>query len=271
VSDIANYMGTSKGQRVLISGGSAERQQPYYFEDGAADRFDGVYGVLRLDSDAPPSRSGEVFLEWDRLNPDQSLFWVYVPGQRRVRKLTNTCCDTPLPSAAGVINFDEPEVWNGRIDQYDWKLVGKREMLVPYNANRTQQVGVDDLLLAHHLNPDHVRWELHRVWVVDAVLAKGKSNTAVRGRYYVDEDSWIAVLGDRWDAGGQLIKTLWSLPVLMPEIPAVAAPAGGGHDLLAGTWVTMGISNGRPRAYKSVARFPALRFTPDALAGEGVR
>jgi len=270
-SDIANYMGTSKGQRVLISGGSAERQQPYYFEEGAADRFDGVYGVLRLDSDAPPSRSGEVFLEWDRLNPDESLFWVYVPGQRRVRKLTNTCCDTPLPSAAGVINFDEPEVWNGRIDQYDWKLVGKREMLVPYNANRTQQVGVDDLLLAHHLNPDHVRWELHRVWVVDAVLAKGKSNTAVRGRYYVDEDTWIAVLGDRWDAGGQLIKTLWSLPVLMPEIPAVAAPAGGGHDLLAGTWVSMGISNGRPRAYKSVARFPALRFTPDALAGEGVR
>jgi hypothetical protein len=79
------------------------------------------------------------------------------------------------------------------------------------------------------------------------------------------------VLGDRWDAGGQLIKTLWALPVLFPEIPAVAAPAGGGHDLIAGTWVTMGISNGRPRVYKAVARFPALRFTPDALAGEGVR
>lgn len=77
-------MGTSNGQRVLITGGSAESQQPYYFEDGSADRFDGEYNVLRLQSDAPPSRSGEVFPEWDRLNPDESLFWVYVPGQRRV-------------------------------------------------------------------------------------------------------------------------------------------------------------------------------------------
>jgi len=271
VSDIANYIGTANGQRVLVTGGSAESQQPYYFEEGTSDRFDGEYNVLRLQSDAPPSRAGEVFLEWDRLNPDESLFWVYVPGQRRVRKLTNTCCDMPLPSAAGVINFDEPDVWNGRIDQYDWKLVGKREMFVPYNTNKTQQVALDDLLLAHHLNPDHVRWELHRVWVVDAVLATGKKNASPRGRYYLDEETWIPVLADRWDASGQLIKTLWALPVLMPEFPAVVAPMTGGHDLIAGTWVAMAVSNGRSLVYKPVARFPALRFTPDALAGEGVR
>jgi hypothetical protein len=271
VSDIANYMVTSNGQRVLVTGGIAESQQPYYFEEGTADGFDGEYNVLRLQSEAPPSRSGEVFLEWDRLNPDESLFWVYVPGQRRVRKLTNACCDMPLPSAAGVINFDEPDVWNGRIDQYDWKLVGKQEIFVPYNANRTQQVGLDELLLAHHLNPDHVRWELHRVWVVEAVLAAGKTNAAAKGRYYVDEDTWTAVLADRWDASGRIIKTLWALPVLMPEFPVVTAQITGGHDLLAGTWVAMGVSNGRARAYKPVPRFPGLRFTPDALAGEGVR
>jgi hypothetical protein len=271
VSDIANYMGTSNGQRVLIAGGTAESQQPYYFQEGSAEKFDGEYNVLRLQSDAPPARAGEVFLQWDRLNPDESLFWVYVPGQRRVRKLTNACCDMPLPSAGGVINFDEPEIWNGRIDQYDWKLVGKREMFIPYNANRTQQVALDDLLLAHHLNPDHVRWELHRVWVVDAVLVAGQKNAAAKGRYYIDEDTWSAVLADRWNASGQLVKTLWALPILMPEFPAVVAPIGGGHDLIAGTWVAMGVSNGRPRAYKPVGRFPSLRFTPDSLAGEGVR
>jgi hypothetical protein len=271
VSDVANYMGTSNGQRVLITGGIAESQQPYYFEQGAPDRFESEYNVLRLQSDAPPSRAGEVFLEWDHLNPDQSLFWIYVPGQRRVRKLPNACCDMPLPSSGGVINFDEPDVWNGRIDGYDWQLVGKREMFVPYNANRTQQAAVSDLLLANHLNPDHVRWELHRVWVVDAVLAPGKKNAAVRGRYYLDEDTWTAVLADRWDADGRLVKTLWALPILMPEFPTVAAATSGGHDLLAGTWVAMGVSNGRSRVYKPVARFPTLRFTPDALAGEGVR
>jgi len=271
VSDVANYLGTSTGQRVLIFGGIGESQQPYYFEDGAADRFDAEYNVFRLQSDAPPSRAGEVFLEWDYFNPDQSLFWVYLPGQRRVRKLPNACCDMPLPSSGGVLNFDEPDVWNGRIDTYEWTLIGKREMFVPYNANRTQQAAVADLLLANHLNPDHVRWELHRVWVVDAVLAPGKKNAAARGRYYLDEDTWTALLADRWDTSGRLVKTLWALPIVMPEFPIVAAPASGGHDLLAGTWVAMGISNGKARVYKPVARFPSLRFTPDALAGEGVR
>jgi hypothetical protein len=264
-------MSTSNGQHVLITGGVAESQQPYYLEHDGRNSFAGEYNVLRLQSDAPPSRAGEVFLAWDHLNPDESLFWVYVPGQRRVRKLPNACCDMPLPSSGGVLTFDEPEVWNGRIDDYNWRLVGKREIFIPYNANRMQQVRLNDLLLANHLNPDHVRWELHRVWVVDAVLAPGKNNAAVRGRYYFDEDTWTAVLADRWDADGRLFKTLWALPILMPEFPAVAAPVTGGHDLLVGTWVAMGVSNGKSRAYKAVARFPPLRFTPDALAGEGVR
>lgn len=271
LSDVANYMGTSNGKRVLVTGGTFETQQPYYFHEGAAEKFADEYTILRIDTDAPPSRSGEVFLERDNFNPDKSNFWVYVPGQRRVRKLASACCDTPLPSSGGVINYDEPDVWNGRIDQYDWKLVGKKVMYIPYNANRSLQAPVDQLLLSGHLNPDQVRWELHRVWVVDAAVAPGKKNVAARGRYYLDEDTWAAVLADRWDSNGRLIKTLWALPVLMPEFPAVAAPTSGGHDLIDGSWVAMGMSNGKARAYKSVARYPELRFTPDALAGEGVR
>jgi len=271
LSTVVNYMGTSNGKRVLVTGGTFETQQPYYFREGVAEKLNDEYTVLRINIDAPPSRSGEVFVERDNFNPDKSNFWVYVPGQRRVLKLPASCCDTPLPTSGGVINFDEPDVWNGRIDQYDWKLLGKKEMYIPYNANRSQQAAVDQILLSNHLNPDHVRWELHRVWVVEAVLAAGKKNAAAKGRYYLDEDTWVAVLADRWDANGRLIKTLWALPILMPEFPTVAAPTSGGHDLVNGSWIVMGMSNGKASAYRSVARYPDLRFTPDALAGEGVR
>ena len=63
----------------------------------------------------------------------------------------------------------------GRSDRFDWKIVGKQEMLIPYNSNRLHTPTKDsDVLLANHLNPDHVRWELHRVYVVEATLKAGQ-------------------------------------------------------------------------------------------------
>ena len=267
----ANYMGTGEGSRVLVDGGTFDTQIPYYFSDGAAGRFNGEYAMVRIDSEAPPHRKGTLFVERDHFNADRSDAWVYLPGQRRVRKLPTACCDLPLGSAAGVITFDEPDVYNGRIDRFEWTLVGKAEVYIPYNGNRSLQVSVDDFVQPHHVNPDHVRWELHRVWIVDAKLAPGQRHTISRARYYLDEDTWIAVLGDRWDASGTLTRTLWALPLLLPDIPAVAAATSGGHDLVKGTWIAMAVLNGKPAPYKLVPRFPDAHFTADAMAGEGIR
>jgi hypothetical protein len=264
-------MSTADGTHILVDGGTFDTQQPYYFAEGSAERFGGEYALVRINSEAPPQRKGVAFVERDNLNADKSDFWAYLPGQRRVRKLPNTCCDAPLPSASGVINFDEPDVWNGRIDRYDWTLIGKTEMYIPYNSNRSLQASIDELLQPHHLNPDHVRWELHRVWVVEANLALGKRNAMTRGRYYLDEDTWTAVLADRWDANGVLAKTLWALPLVLPDVPAVAAATSGGHDMVTGTWIAMAVLNDKPAPYKIMPRFPDSHFTADALAGEGVR
>ena len=81
----------------------------------------------------------------------------------------------------------------------------------------------------------------------------------------------IAVLGDRWDMNGALARTLWSLPVVLPDLPAVAAATSGGHDLVKGAWIAMAVLNGKPAPYKLMPRFPDAHFTADALAGEGVR
>lgn len=266
-----NYLTTADGAHVLVDGGTFETQQPYYALDGSVEKFSGDYVLVRITSEAPVQRKGATFVGRDNLNPDKSDSWAYFPGQRRVRKLPNACCDMPLPSAAGVIAFDEPDVWNGRIDRYDWTIVGKAEMYIPYNSNRSIRPPVGELLGAHHLNPDHVRWELHRVWVVEAKLAPGQRNPMSRGRYYLEEDTWIAVLGDRWNAAGTLARTLWALPLVLPDVPAVAAATSGGHDLLSGVWIAMGVLNERPEPYKIVPYLPDTHFTPDALAGESVR
>jgi hypothetical protein len=271
-TDFRGYLGTATGQRVLSVEGIGDFQMPYY-ANGAADKFDGTYWMIRLVNSGPPVRAGEAITGRQHLDQDKTAVWVYLTGQRRVRKLPNACCDTPTPATAGVASFDEVDVLSGRTDRFDWKIVGKKEMYIPYNANRMNVPLKDsDLLLAHHLNPDHVRWELHRVWVIEANLKPGQRHQAPKSRYYVDEDTWVAVLGDRWDANGQLWKTLWSHPVVMPDLPATTPQQQWGfNDLVSGTWYASGVVNERPQHYKIIPRRADSFFTPEAMAGDGVR
>jgi len=271
-NNFRGYLGTASGQRVLSVEGLGDWQMPYYAE-GQADKFSGDYWQIRLVNSGPPVRAGEAITGRQNLDQDKTSVWVYLTGQRRVRKLPNACCDTPAPATAGVASFDEVDVLSGRTDRFDWKIVGKQEMLIPYNSNRLHTPAKDsDILLANHLNPDHVRWELHRVWVLEAALKPGQRHQAPKSRYYLDEDTWVAVLGDRWDANGQLWKTLWAHPVVMPDLPATTPQQQWGfNDLISGTWYASGVVNERPTHYKIVPRRPDSFFTGDAMAGEGVR
>ncbi|MBT0569744.1 DUF1329 domain-containing protein [Curvibacter sp. CHRR-16] len=271
-TDFRGYMGTGNGQVVLSVQGIGDFQMPYY-ANGQADKFSGESWMIRLVNSGPPVRAGEAITGRQNLDPDKTSVWVYLTGQRRVRKLPNACCDTPAPATSGVASFDEIDVFSGRGDRFDWKIVGKREMLIPYNSNRLYTPLKDsDVLLPNHLNPDHVRWELHRVWVIEAVLKSGQRHQAPKSRYYVDEDTWVAVLGDRWDANGQLWKTIWSHPVVMPDLPATTPQQQWGfNDLLSGAWYASGVVNERELHYKIVPRRPDSFFTPDAMAGQGVR
>ena len=237
-ADFRGYLGTASGQRVLSVEAIGDFQMPYYAQ-GQADKFNGDYWMIRLVNSNPPVRAGEAITGRLNLDQDKSGTWVYLTGQRRVRKLPNACCDTPTPASGGVASFDEVDVIGGRTDRFDWSIVGKQEMLIPYNSNRLHTPAKDsDVLLANHLNPDHVR----------------------------------CVLGDRWDANGQLWKTLWSHPVVMPDLPATTPQQQWGfNDLLSGAWYASGVVNERPQHYKIAPRRPDSHFTPDAMAGEGVR
>lgn len=266
-----SYLSTADGKPVLTVDGTAVQSMPYYYKDGSAEKFNGVYWEIRLINAGPPIRAGEAINGRLSLDPEKDTSYVYLAGQRRTRKLPNACCDTPTPATAGVMSFDEIDVFGGRLDRFDWKILGKKEMFIPYNTNRSLKGKDADVLAAHHLNPDSVRWELHRVWMVEAKLKPGQRHVAPRSLYYVDEDSWTGVLADRWDANGQLWKTLWSLPVLMSDLPATTDTTFGFYDLVSGTWFISDMVNEKPAQYKIMPRYPESTYSPEALSGSGLR
>ena len=63
---------------------------------------------------------------------------------------------------------------------------------------------MEDLLGEKFLNPDHIRWEKRRVWVVDSELKEGSRHLYSRRTFYLDEDAWVAVAGDMYDGRGNL-------------------------------------------------------------------
>jgi len=256
---------------VLASTTRNEMNFPYHFKDGSLDKFNGEYWQLYQVTTAPAYKAGETILVRDSLDFEGKgrQAWQYLVGQRRVRKAPSIAYDTPNNVTSGADFFDEVSLFLGAMDRYDWKLVEKKEMLVPYNTNRTFLPAVGEVLKPGHLNPEHVRFEKHRVWVVEATLRSGKRHVIPKRRFYVDEDSWIAVLYDGWDAQGQLWHTGMSMPFLAPEIPGLMAHPFVMMDVLKGSYSATVLNEGGQ--WTSVPRWPEDNFTPESMAARGVR
>jgi hypothetical protein len=264
---------TSDGKRAMASGGTQTFRRPYYDADAAIDKFDGYYQLGKFVVSEPGSKAGEAILAHDGLTATQPRgLWQYLVGQRRVRKAPSVAYDTPDSVTSGIGLFDEAFMLFGPLDKHELKLVGKREVYIPYNNNRAASSKVADLVTPNTLNPALVRWELHRVWEVEATLAAGKRHVVPKRRYYVDEDSWQIVLLDGWDAKGEIWRTNYTLTLLAPDIPAVIGNMlWGGYDLQTGAYYLNMASNELPVQYKAVPALPRSFFSPEELANEGAR
>jgi hypothetical protein len=108
--------------------------------------------------------------------------WQYLPGQRRVKLAPDLAYDTPNSGSGGTSTYSDTFVFNGAMDRFDWKLVGKKEMYVPYNGYKLMYAkDIKPALTANHINPDFMRWELHRVWVVEATLKPDNATCTASG------------------------------------------------------------------------------------------
>lgn len=136
--------------------------------------------------------------------------WQYQPGIRRVRQAPEVGFDYPVPPA-GLRNVDDDYVFNGSPERYNWKLIGKKEYYVPYHnfKSQDQTLKYTQLLGKNTVNPEYQRYELHRVWVLEANLKEGVRHIYKRRVLYADEDTWIALWADNYDGRDQLWRTAW--------------------------------------------------------------
>jgi hypothetical protein len=244
---------------------------PYYYPGATPTSFDGYYFKTRHVEDSPPAKFGESYLAWQPIDTARYKFaaWRLLPGERRVRRAPSLSYDIPDPDASGFENLDEYYIFFGGPDRYDFKLLGKREMYIPYNNNRFYLQSAQHVMQPTHANPDDLRYELHRVWVVEGTLAAGKHHIVPRRRLYIDEDTWLAVYSDSWDEDGKLWKFAQGTMYLMPDVPAVILGSQFVYDFDLGGYVYGFAFNGR--AYKVTAPHPASVFSPDILAAQAVR
>jgi len=267
------WVGASDGSRTMAVQAKDDHQFPYYKKDGSLDSFGGNFMLLRQVQTDPPFKAGESILLHDPVDQigKGRQAWQYLSGQRRVRRAPTIAFDTPDFVASGQNYFDEVFMFLGSLERYDWKIVGKKEIYVPYNNNRFLRAKTDEVFVPHHLNPDLMRWALHRVWVVEATLAEGKRHVVPRKTFYVDEDSWSVLLVDGYDAQDKLWRTQHAVPFVAPEIPAVVSTTFTVFNLQAGTWLINNLYNDMPSQYQVVTPRPEIYFSPDALAGSGIR
>lgn len=265
---------TSDGRRSMASGGSQTFRRPYYDPDLSPEKFDGYYSLGKFAATEPGSKAGEAILAHDGLNASSPRgLWQYLVGQRRVRKSPSVGYDTPDAVTSGIGLFDEAFNLFGPIDKHELKLVGKKELYIPYNNKRAATLKVADLVTPSTLNPDAVRWELHRVWEVEATLAPGKRHVAAKRKYYIDEDSWQIVLFDGWDAKGELWRTNYALMLTAPDLQGAVLGNvfWGGYDMQTGAYYLNMASNELPSQMKTMPTLQRSFFSPEELANEGTR
>ena len=271
--NVSTYVIAADGSREKTTTYREIADVPYYYRDAAPDSFGGYYFKTLHIATAPAAKVGQGYLNWQPINTRQYRFlaWRAIPGEHRARMSPSISYDVPDPDADGFESMDEYYVFYGGLDHYTFRLVGKKELYIPYNNNRLYGLGVNDVLGSAHVNPDALRYELHRVWVVEGTLTPGQHDIVARRRLYLDEDTWLAVYSDSWDEHGALWKFGQGTMYLMPDVPAVILGSQFVYDFELGGYVYGFAFNGEAEAYKVTPPHPATVFTPESLVARSIR
>jgi len=260
---------TAQGQLVQSGVLRGDLAYPYYYPGQTFESEEGYWWAQIGTNIAPEYVAGGMTMVKDHLayvdHPRQG--WEYLVGERRLRKAPQVAYDNPNSLNSSVDNWDDIFLFNGALDRYTYKLVGKAEMYIPYNENGWYKLPHEDQVLAHFINPNGFRWEKHRVWIVDFNLAPGARHVIPHRRLYIDEDSWIAVMEDEYDAVGTLVRVGMQIPYVIPRVPATRRGGLNFYNLESGQMS----QDQLPYRAVLLPPVPMSQFTPAALESAGVR
>lgn len=214
-----------------------------------------------------------VYESLDQVKEDRQA-WVYNSGQRRVRKAPNLSYDAPIAASEGIRTADSTDMFNGLPDRFDWQVIGKQELYIPYNNYQLTHpsVSYSELLQPGHVNPAVTRNELHRVWVIEGTLREGARHAYSKRRFYLDEDSWQIVLADDYDSRGALWKVSIAYLKNYYEVPTTWTALDVYHDLQGRRYHVQNLDNEERETISFNHHIPSDNyFKPAALRQRSIR
>ncbi|BAN46094.1 hypothetical protein PCA10_03620 [Metapseudomonas resinovorans NBRC 106553] len=246
---------------------------PVDLSDYAPQEMANLLYFYREEFLSPARLAGGVLLVHETINQvtEPRMAWQYNAGQRRVRRAPQIAYDSP--GAEGMRTLDDFDMFNGAPDRFDWKLVGKQELYIPYNAYKlgSPKLKYSDIIKPGHLNPEHTRYELHRVWHVTATLKPGQRHIYSRRDLYIDEDSWQAAEADAYDGRGNLWRVSEGHTSFFYDQQVPLFNAETHYDVLSGRYAVNALYNEQKNAYQFDLGYSRKQFTPSALRATGIR
>ncbi|VAW44021.1 FIG002188: hypothetical protein [hydrothermal vent metagenome] len=246
----------------------------YYTPGNTIDDIDNILLYFYQVVESPARLAGRVLLVHETMNqkitPRQA--WVYNPGQRRVRRAPNVAYDNPGTASDGLRTNDMSDMFNGAMDRFTWDFTGTKEMYVPYNSYKAHSFDakVEDMVKPGHLDPSYMRYELHRVHVIEANLRDGFRHINSKRTFYLDEDSYQIMLIDHYDRRGELWRFSEAHSINYYEVPTFWSTIETHHDLQSGRYVAVGLDN-QDQVNTFNTPLSETNYTPSALRKRGKR
>ena len=224
---------------------------------------------------APATLEGTVFLVHEPLDQVKQArsAWIYNAGQRRVRRAPDLAYDNINDGTEGLRTTDQFDAYNGAPDRYDWKIVGKREVYVPYNSFKLsdKKLKYKDMIGKNTPNADLLRYELHRVWEVEANLKPGSKHVYAKRVFFIDEDSWTVLYEDAYDTRKQLWRVSIHPLIQFYDAKVPWYRANIWHDLSNSSYLFSLLDNEVKQPWKFGQKGKWGDFQPDALRRIGTK
>lgn len=218
---------------------------------------------------APPRVKGQLTIVSGPLDFKKAKrnAWQYDPGTRRVRKAPAIGYDNP-DGPGGMQTIDDHKGFNGAFDRFTYKLLGRKEVYVPFHNfkfNDSRIGTLDDRLTTNFVNPEYVRFEKRRVWVVEAELAPGKRHAYKKRRWYVEGDSWNPVMSENFDGRDNLWRVGWFMSDYEYQIQCYEKHTQIFMDLPSGAYLSNFITIDRKEPVHNLPYLDKDFFTPANL------
>ncbi len=239
-------------------------------EPGSMNGPDDIFLWYLSETKAPPRMAGQLLLAWE--HADYRSAWLYNPGLRRIRRAPSVGYDNPYEGTDGQQFYDQVDMVNGKLDRFTWKLLGRKPMITPYNsaAINSKALKYEDILQGLHINQDVARYEIHRMWVVEANNRPEVRHTFKKRTIYFDEDTWTATMIDNYDHRDEFYKFQEGHLVCLPTILSCSTVPEIIYDLQSRVYfATAMINEDKPNDF--TVSFEEKHFEPNKVARRATR